>query len=69
MPSYLTIFACQFGRYRCARLLFGASLAGDKFHHKLDKIFKGLPNVFSIANDILIVGYDAESKDHDRTLR
>ena len=31
-------------------------------------MFKDLPNVFDIAGDILIVGYDAEGKDHDRTL-
>ena len=29
--SYLTTFACQFGRYRCKRLLFGEALAGDMF--------------------------------------
>ena len=33
------------------------------------KIFKELPNVFSIADDILIVGYDDNGRDHNRTLR
>ena len=35
------------------------------FQKKIDKIFKGLPNTF----DILNVGYDADGRDHDRTLR
>ena len=38
------------------------------FQRKMDEIFKGLPNVFGIADDILILGYDADSRDHDRTL-
>ena len=35
---------------------------------KTDKIVKDLPNVFGIADDILVVGYDVDSKDHDDTL-
>ena len=30
--SYLTKFACKFGRYRYKRLLFGAASTGDMFH-------------------------------------
>ena len=29
---------------------------------------KDLPNVFGIADDILVVGYDIDSKGHDDTL-
>ena len=65
--SYLTIFACKFGRYRFNRLPFGVGPAGDKW--KANEIFKGLPNVFDIADGILIVGYNADYRDHDRTLR
>ena len=36
---------------------------------KNDKIFNAIPNVFGIADEILIVGYDADCRDHDRTLR
>ena len=36
---------------------------------KIRKIFKDLPNVFGIEDDILIAGYDADGRDHDRTLR
>ena len=32
-------------------------------------IFKGLPNKFVIADGILIVGYNADSSDHIKTLR
>ena len=38
--SYLTIFMCQFGRFRYKTLLFGASLTGDMFQRKIDKIFR-----------------------------
>ena len=36
---------------------------------KIDEIVKELPNVFSITDDILIIGYDIYGKDHDRMLR
>ena len=42
---------------------------GDMFHHKIDEIFKDLPNVFAIADDTLFVGNDASSRDHDKTLK
>ena len=48
-PSYLTTFACQLGRYR---LSFRAAPAGDMFQQKIEEIFKDLPNIFSIADDI-----------------
>ena len=32
-------------------------------------MFKGSPNVFGNADDIFIVEYDADSKDHNKTLR
>ena len=37
------------------------------FPEKIDEIFKDLPNVFGTADDILILGYNADSRDHDRT--
>ena len=36
---------------------------------RLEEICKDLPNVFGIAYENFIVGYDADGKDHDRTLR
>ena len=39
------------------------------FQQKIDEIFKDLPNVFGIADDILVLGYDSDDKDHDDTLQ
>ena len=66
--SYLTRFACQFGRYRWKRLPFRAAPAGDMFQWKSNEIFEDLPDVFDTADDILVVGYEADGKDHDKTL-
>ena len=63
------MFACQFGRYRYKRLPFGAAPAGDMFKRKLDKTYKELPNVYSIAHYILVVRYRVNGKDHDETLQ
>ena len=38
--SYLTTFACQFGRYRYKRLPHGAVPVRDMFQQKIDKIVK-----------------------------
>ena len=38
------------------------------FQTEIDEIFKDLPHIFGIANDILVVGYDTDHKDHDDTL-
>ena len=61
--SYLMTFTCQFGRYRYKWLPFGAALAGDMFQSKIDEIFQELPNVFGIADDMLVLGYEADGKD------
>ena len=67
--SYLTISACQFCRCRFTRLLFGMAQADDMFQQKINKIFKDLQYKFGIADDILIVGYDTDGRDHERTMR
>ena len=66
--SYLTTFACPFGRYRYKHLLFGAALAGDMFQHNIDNIFNNMPNVFGIADDILVIRYDKDGTDHDEAV-
>ena len=38
------------------------------FQRKTDEICKELPNVFGTANDILVVGYGADGKDHYETV-
>ena len=42
--------------------------AGDMCQRKIDVIFKDLPDMIGIADDILVVGYDSDGKDHDNTL-
>ena len=39
------------------------------FQRKIDKTFKELPNEFSIADKILVVGYKADGKDHEKTVQ
>ena len=42
--------------------------AGDIFQQIIDEIFKDISNVFGIAA-VLIVGYDTNGIDHDKTLK
>ena len=35
---------------------------------KIDEIFQDLPNVSGIPDDILVVGYNADGKDHEESL-
>ena len=48
--------------------VFGAVPAGNMFQHKIDEIFKDMPNVFGNANDILVIGYDKNRVDHDEAV-
>ena len=34
-----------------------------------DNIFNDMPNVFSITDDILVVGYENDGRDHDETVQ
>ena len=38
------------------------------FQRKIGELFQGLPNVFSIADDILIAQFDEMCRHHDVTL-
>ena len=67
--SYPTMFACQFGRYRYKYLTLGSVPAGDMFQRKIHEIFNDMPNVFGITNDILVVEYDADGRDHNKTVQ
>ena len=66
--TYLTTFSCPFGRYQYKCLPFGAAPAGDMLQCKIDKIFNDMPNVFGIADDILIIGYEKDGADHDKAV-
>ena len=38
------------------------------FLKKIDELFSGMPDVFGIADGILIAGFDEWSKDHNEIL-
>ena len=38
------------------------------FQRKIDEIVKELPNVFSIVDDMLVIGYDSNGATYDRTI-
>ena len=42
--------------------------AGDMLQKMIDELFSGMPNVFSIDDNILIVGFDEMDRDHKATL-
>ena len=54
--SLLCTFNTHFGRFRPKRLPFGVKIAQDVFQRRLDEIFKDIPNVAGIADDILVCG-------------
>ena len=66
--SYVTTFACQFGRYKFKQLPFGAAPVGNMFQYKIDEMFNDMPNIFGIGDDILIIGYDNDGTDHDEAV-
>ena len=60
--SYLTTYSCPFGRYWCKRLPFGVASFTQR---KIGELFHGLHNVFGIADDILIAGFDDFGRHHN----
>lgn len=61
--SYLCTFNTPFGRYRFKRLPFGVKVSQDIFQRKLNEVYKDIPNVTGIADDILVVGETQEEHD------
>ena len=39
------------------------------FHQMIDDIFKDLLNIFGLADNILIIHYDVNRRNHDKILR
>ena len=66
--SYLTIFTCQLDWCKFTKLPFGVAPACNMFQGKINLVFKGLPNIFGTEDDILIVGFYVDGRNHDRTL-
>ena len=38
------------------------------FQKKINELLADIPNVFGITDDIFIVGFDADGRDHDKRL-
>ena len=46
-------------------LPFGAAPLGNMFQCKIDEIFNDIPNVFGVADDILVIGYGKDGTDNN----
>ena len=63
------MFATPYGCYRFKCLPFGLSCAGDLFQAKIDEFFSDMhDSTQGIADDILVIGFDDDSSDHDAVL-
>ena len=65
---YLTMFSCPVGRYGYIRLPFRGAPARDVFQKKINELSSGMPNAFDTADDIAIIVFDEQGKNHDKTL-
>ena len=65
ISSYLATFTCPFGQFQYKCLTFRAVPVGNMFQCKIDEMFSDMPNMFGIADDILVIGYDEDGADHD----
>ena len=64
--SLLTTFNTPWSKYRWLRMPFGLKVAGDIFQERLDKVFRLVPGVLGIADDIVIHGPTENT--HDGTV-
>ena len=68
--SFLTTFHTPYGRYCWKRLPFGICSAPEVFQRRVLEIIEGLPGVYAIADDCLIVGQgettEEATADHDK---
>ena len=53
--SFLTTFNTELGRFCYTVMIFGATVAGDVFQHKLDESFGKIQQVIIIVDDIMII--------------
>ena len=67
--SLLTAFNCDLGKFRFTRMPFGINVAGDVFQRKLDHCIGDIENVYCIADDIMVIGYEEDHSDHDKSLQ
>ena len=41
---------------------------GNRFKCKINEIYNDIPNLFGIADDILVIGYEKDGADHDEAV-
>ena len=63
--SLLCTFNTPFGRYRFKRLPFGIVVSQDIFQPKLGDIYKNIPNITGVPNDIIVLGSTEEEHDQE----
>ena len=56
-------FNTLFGRYRFKGLPFGIVVSQDIFQPKLDDIYKNIPNITGVPDDIIVLGSTEEEHD------
>ena len=54
--SLLTTFNTPWGKYRWLRMPFGLKVSGDVFQERLDRVFRLVPGVLGITDDIVVYG-------------
>ena len=64
--SYLCTFHTPWGRKRFKRMPFGLSSASEVLQQRNEETFGDIPNVFIVADDIIIAGSD--ESEHDKAL-
>ena len=68
----LTTMHTPWSRFRWCRLPYGISCAPDEFQRRIHEALEGLDGVFSIADDVLVMGQgntpDEAEREHDRHL-
>ena len=59
------MFMYPFGQYWYKCLPFGAAPVHNMFYCKIDEVSGDMPNVFGIAEDIMVIGYNKNGADHN----
>ena len=60
------MFNTKLDRFQYTVIPFGATVASDVFHGKLDECFGKLKQVIIITDDIVVVRYKPDHSDHDQ---
>ena len=64
--SKLCTFITQWGRFRFLRMPYGISCASDEFQRITDELFRDMPGVATVVDDIIV--WADNEKEHERRL-